>query len=97
LNGPVNQECTLSLLQEKAVDLYVLERAFLSTHPDTEHLMQEMLESYKVRREVTTRFAKAGVIDLPVLTSPLALASTSLLSFPSNIRMTRIIQNESNF
>lgn len=32
--------------EERAVDLYVLERAFLSTHPRTEKLFDEVLEGY---------------------------------------------------
>lgn len=30
---------TSTLLEDKGVDLYVLERAFLSTHPNTEDLV----------------------------------------------------------
>lgn len=37
---------TSGLVEDKGVDLYVLERAFLSTHPNTEHLFQVVLESY---------------------------------------------------
>lgn len=33
--------------EDKGVDLYVLERAFLSTHPNTEHLFALILSSYK--------------------------------------------------
>jgi len=33
--------------EDKGVDLYVLERAFLSTHPNTEHLFAQILASYK--------------------------------------------------
>lgn len=36
------------LAEDKGVDLYVLERAFLSTHPNTEQLFQELLKSYAV-------------------------------------------------
>lgn len=36
-----------SLSEDKGVDLYVLERAFLSTHPNTEALFQVILDSYK--------------------------------------------------
>ncbi len=35
-----------SLVEDKGVDLYVLERAFLSTHPNTEHLFKVLLQSY---------------------------------------------------
>ncbi|KAK7067720.1 TP53 regulating kinase [Halocaridina rubra] len=34
--------------EDKAVDLYVLERAILSTHPNTEPLVKHLLNSYKV-------------------------------------------------
>lgn len=34
------------LAEDKGVDLYVLERAFLSTHPNTEDLFQVLLQSY---------------------------------------------------
>jgi TP53 regulating kinase-like protein len=33
--------------EDKAVDLYVLERAFRSTHPKAEELFQDVLESYQ--------------------------------------------------
>lgn len=33
--------------EDKGVDLYVLERAFLSTHPNTEEIFGEILEAYK--------------------------------------------------
>ena len=33
--------------EEKAVDLYVLERAFLSTHPESEPLVEEVLKGYR--------------------------------------------------
>lgn len=33
--------------EDRAVDLYVLERAFLSTHPRTEKLLDEVLEGYR--------------------------------------------------
>ncbi|KAI8973263.1 tp53rk protein [Mycotypha africana] len=35
-----------NLPEDKAVDLYVLERAFASTHPQTEQLFAKILESY---------------------------------------------------
>ncbi len=35
-----------SLAEDKGVDLYVLERAFLSTHPNTEELFKALLTSY---------------------------------------------------
>eukprot|EP01035_Chromulina_nebulosa_P001389 gene1389-1856_t len=34
-------------VEDKAVDLYVLERAFLSTHPGSESLMSVLLEAYR--------------------------------------------------
>ncbi len=35
-----------SLAEDKGVDLYVLERAFLSTHPNTEDIFKIFLASY---------------------------------------------------
>lgn len=35
-----------TLVEDKAVDLYVLERAFSSTHPDSEPLFALILEAY---------------------------------------------------
>jgi TP53 regulating kinase-like protein len=33
--------------EEKAVDLYVLERAFISTHPGSDDLLAEIIRTYK--------------------------------------------------
>jgi len=38
-----------SLVEDKAVDLYVLERAFASTHPDSEPLFASVLVAYSKR------------------------------------------------
>ena len=38
---------TSTLVEDKAVDLYVLERAFASTHPDSEPMFFAVLEAYK--------------------------------------------------
>ena len=35
------------LAEDKGVDLYVLERAFLSTHPDTEEAFEKVLSTYR--------------------------------------------------
>ncbi|CAO3623597.1 unnamed protein product [Mucor fragilis] len=35
-----------TLIEDKAVDLYVLERAFASTHPQTEFLFEKIVEHY---------------------------------------------------
>uniref|UniRef100_A0A8C6UM10 non-specific serine/threonine protein kinase n=1 Tax=Neogobius melanostomus TaxID=47308 RepID=A0A8C6UM10_9GOBI len=35
-----------ALPEDKGVDLYVLEKAFLSTHPNTEELFERLLQSY---------------------------------------------------
>ena len=35
--------------EEKAVDLYVLERAFVSTHPNTEHIVAAVIKAYRQR------------------------------------------------
>jgi TP53 regulating kinase-like protein len=37
---------TSNLVEDKAVDLYVLERAFSSTHPDSEPLFASVLTAY---------------------------------------------------
>ncbi len=48
-----------STVEDKAVDLYVLERAFLSTHPASEALFALILQSYETSspkaREVLRR------------------------------------------
>jgi len=38
-----------TLVEDKAVDLYVLERAFASTHPDSEPLFAGVLDAYANR------------------------------------------------
>ncbi|KAF9447042.1 hypothetical protein P691DRAFT_793851 [Macrolepiota fuliginosa MF-IS2] len=38
-----------ALVEDKAVDLYVLERAFASTHPDSEPMFQSVLDAYQNR------------------------------------------------
>ncbi|NWR75720.1 PRPK protein, partial [Centropus unirufus] len=38
-----------SLAEDKGVDLYVLEKAFLSTHPDTETVFEVLLKSYAAK------------------------------------------------
>jgi TP53 regulating kinase-like protein len=35
-------------IEDKAVDIYVLKRAFISTHPGSEELFQKILDKYKV-------------------------------------------------
>lgn len=40
---------TSSLVEDKAVDLYVLERAFASTHPDSQPLFASVLKAYEQR------------------------------------------------
>ncbi|KAJ8260096.1 hypothetical protein GJAV_G00177000 [Gymnothorax javanicus] len=37
-----------ALPEDKGVDLYVLEKAFLSTHPNTEDMFEALLDSYSV-------------------------------------------------
>lgn len=39
------------LISAQAVDLYVLERAFISTHENSEPLVHEVMRTYKVRRK----------------------------------------------
>lgn len=36
------------VVEDKAVDLYVLERAFLSTHPGSEHLVAAVIDAYRL-------------------------------------------------
>ncbi|KAI8872312.1 kinase-like protein [Ramicandelaber brevisporus] len=36
-----------ALVEDKAVDLYVLERAFLSSHPGSEHVFENILAAYR--------------------------------------------------
>jgi TP53 regulating kinase-like protein len=38
---------TCKVAEDKAVDLYVLERAFLSTHPDTEKVFERIMSVYE--------------------------------------------------
>lgn len=38
-----------TLVEDKAVDLYVLERAFASTHPDSEPMFEGVLNAYAER------------------------------------------------
>ncbi|GBE85637.1 EKC/KEOPS complex subunit BUD32 [Sparassis crispa] len=40
---------TSALVEDKAVDLYVLERAFSSTHPASESLFASVLKAYEVK------------------------------------------------
>ncbi|KIY66647.1 hypothetical protein CYLTODRAFT_377469 [Cylindrobasidium torrendii FP15055 ss-10] len=40
---------TSTLVEDKAVDLYVLERAFASTHPESESMFGSVLKSYEER------------------------------------------------
>jgi len=47
-----------SLAEDRAVDLYVLERAFSSTHPASEHLYQEILQQYGAELERSGRKEK---------------------------------------
>eukprot|EP00823_Brevimastigomonas_motovehiculus_P008537 TRINITY_DN784_c0_g2_i1.p1 TRINITY_DN784_c0_g2~~TRINITY_DN784_c0_g2_i1.p1 ORF type:complete len:360 (-),score=128.00 TRINITY_DN784_c0_g2_i1:1306-2385(-) len=37
---------TSHLIEDKAVDLYVLERAFLSTHPNSQNMFNQILQAY---------------------------------------------------
>ncbi|KAM9992725.1 hypothetical protein ACTFIY_010187 [Dictyostelium cf. discoideum] len=39
---------TSNSVEDKAVDLYVLERAFISTHPNSEQLFQTILSNYEL-------------------------------------------------
>lgn len=43
-------------IEDKAVDIFVLKRAFLSTHPGSDALFEKVLERYQ------TKFAKGGQV-----------------------------------
>ena len=53
-----------NLPEDKAVDLYVLERAFLSTHPDSEAIFEEVLKAYS---EVEVKGGQATLKRLEVV------------------------------
>ena len=51
------------LVEDKGVDLYVLERAFLSSHPNTEDVFRELLQSYELSaKESKTIVAKLNEV-----------------------------------
>lgn len=52
-----------TLPEDKAVDLYVLERAFQSTHPASDHLFSEILSSYK--ETLISKAVNLGKAKLP--------------------------------
>lgn len=47
-----------ALAEDKGVDLYVLEKAFLSTHPNTEPLFQQLLGSYSASSKKSSAVIK---------------------------------------
>ncbi|EDO33026.1 predicted protein [Nematostella vectensis] len=47
-----------SLAEDKGVDLYVLERAFLSTHPNTEKIFEAILDAYRKNARNATEVIK---------------------------------------
>uniref|UniRef100_A0A8D3D2J6 non-specific serine/threonine protein kinase n=1 Tax=Scophthalmus maximus TaxID=52904 RepID=A0A8D3D2J6_SCOMX len=47
-----------ALPEDKGVDLYVLEKAFLSTHPHTEALFQKLLKSYSASSKKSSAVLK---------------------------------------
>ncbi|KAF9436611.1 TP53 regulating kinase [Entomortierella beljakovae] len=46
------------LIEDKAVDLYVLERAFSSTHPNTEVMFAQILEAYEQSGKASKQILK---------------------------------------
>jgi TP53 regulating kinase-like protein len=44
-----------TLAEDKAVDLYVLERAMLSTHPNSEQLFEQLLDGYKLTSKTSSQ------------------------------------------
>lgn len=54
-----------TLIEDKGVDLYVLEKAFLSSHPNSEKLFERLLEGYcKVAKEHKAVINKLAEIRL---------------------------------
>lgn len=49
---------TSALPEDKGVDLYVLEKAFLSTHPNTEAVFKKLLKSYKASAKESSAVIK---------------------------------------
>lgn len=47
-----------ALPEDKGVDLYVLEKAFLSTHPNTEKVFEKLLKSYAASSKKSTAVIK---------------------------------------
>ncbi|KAM7402771.1 hypothetical protein PAMP_017982 [Pampus punctatissimus] len=47
-----------ALPEDKGVDLYVLEKAFLSTHPNTEALFEKLLKSYTASSKMSSAVIK---------------------------------------
>lgn len=47
-----------ALAEDKGVDLFVLEKAFLSTHPNTELLFQQLLHSYSTSSKKSSAVIK---------------------------------------
>ena len=56
--------------EDKAVDLYVLERAFLSTHPNSEQLVPILLYSWPTFLLISSKFA--AILDIYQDSSPKA-------------------------
>lgn len=73
---------TSTLVEDKAVDLYVLERAFASTHPDSEPMFFAVLEAYKKGMgkdwTVVERRLEEGEYDLLFWNSPLSWPAVRL-------------------
>ncbi|CAG8602219.1 21701_t:CDS:10, partial [Racocetra persica] len=57
-----------SLPEDKAVDLYVLEKTFLSTHPNSEAMFAAILETYKsnykASKDILSKLAEEGVSEV---------------------------------
>ncbi|EDV25931.1 TP53-regulating kinase [Trichoplax sp. H2] len=53
-----------SLAEDKGVDLYVLERAFLSTHPNTEDAFKVILDTYKTFKGSSEALKKLDEVRL---------------------------------
>lgn len=71
-----------SMTEDKAVDLYVLERAILSTHPESPELFSNILTAYADATSPDT--AKTTLAKLAEGTTP-HLVSCSSLSINSSV------------
>ena len=75
-----------NLVEDKAVDLYVLERAFASTHPESEPLFASVLEAYgkKIGNEWGT--IRRRLDDGALIITPIFCLAQWLFGFSVRLR-----------